>query len=314
MNIEIERKWLLKRLPDIQPNRRSEGYQSYLSVDPAIRVRMKIQASKDGDPLEGFGDTTEYYLTVKGKGSISRAEFEFPISEKDYNGIIHEVLFGMKPIHKENYYYDLNGYCDPSILADTDEQLRIDVVDRGTATEFIYAEVEFKSVEDSRTFEFPFTDCGAVEVTGDPALQMASVWRFYHPLDPHVWLAEISKGLYSAEFDREFREREATRRTTSPTSMSSYIDGKPYTVGDLIVSIMCHCPLDMPVSMPNTSENCIGYADLAYTEFGPPKYREKHYSVDLKTGTIPLKKDVPHYEAVVNAYTKIEEYNKEQLK
>ena len=41
MNLEIERKWILKRLPDeIHPmSRHKEGEQVYISVDPVVRVR-----------------------------------------------------------------------------------------------------------------------------------------------------------------------------------------------------------------------------------------------------------------------------------
>ena len=279
MNTEIERKWLLKRLPDIQPNWRSEGHQSYLSVDPVIRVRRISWPDNNGVTVRRF-------LTVKGAGNLSRAEFEFPISEEDYVNITRHIIFPKMPIHKENYYYDLSGHCDPSILADLDEQLRIDVVDRGTATEFIYAEVEFKSVEDARTFEFPFPECEAMDVTDDPEWKMASYWKrtrtnrmtMAGPMDGLTeTLNQLSNDWYRPEIDKAFRENDGIRRIGS-------CEPPRYTVRNLIADLLIHCDLDMPIDVPDASIR-LPYVDLEYDSYGPPRFDKPFTTVSIRTGS-----------------------------
>lgn len=69
MGTEIERKFLVHvaHLPALSNGRTIA--QGYLSDEPAVRVRYAITASGGA---EGF-------LTVKGRGTISRAEFEYTI-------------------------------------------------------------------------------------------------------------------------------------------------------------------------------------------------------------------------------------------
>ncbi|MCR5303244.1 MAG: CYTH domain-containing protein [Lachnospiraceae bacterium] len=64
--MEIERKYLIKRLPedlDSFPSRKIT--QGYICTDPVVRIR------KDADKA---------YLTCKGKGLISREEINLPVS------------------------------------------------------------------------------------------------------------------------------------------------------------------------------------------------------------------------------------------
>ncbi len=66
--VEIERKFLVdpKKLPyPLQPLKATPITQGYLSDDPWVRIRLV----GDHDAL----------LTIKGKGNVTRQEFEFPI-------------------------------------------------------------------------------------------------------------------------------------------------------------------------------------------------------------------------------------------
>ena len=172
MSLEIERKWLLKRLPDAEPMYEGSCYQSYLSVDPTVRIRQR------GLIPEEWGDATGpcYRVTIKGKGTMSREEVEIPITLEQYQAL-RRIIGDKPPIEKHEYFYSLEGYCDTSILADLGEQLRCDVVDPGTPDSFICAEVEFKSVDDARVFEFPFPECEAVDVTDDPVYKINEYWK-----------------------------------------------------------------------------------------------------------------------------------------
>ena len=74
MPLEIERKFLVavERLPQPLPEP-DDLEQGYLSTDPAVRVRVVTRP--DG--------TRHAELTVKGRGLLSRAEFNYPIPPQD---------------------------------------------------------------------------------------------------------------------------------------------------------------------------------------------------------------------------------------
>ena len=68
--MEIERKFLLKTIPDdlyTRPCHHIE--QGYLCTDPVVRIR------KADD---------NYYLTYKGKGKMAREEHNLPLNEASY--------------------------------------------------------------------------------------------------------------------------------------------------------------------------------------------------------------------------------------
>ena len=73
MAVEIERKFLVDAalLPALPPA--DELHQGYLAKDPAVRVRLR---TLPGGGRRGF-------LTVKGRGLVSRAEFEYEIPPAD---------------------------------------------------------------------------------------------------------------------------------------------------------------------------------------------------------------------------------------
>ena len=187
MSQEIERKWLLKRLPYEKPIRESSSLQAYLSVDPVVRIRTKFVE----DPTEDDTRATvepKHYLTIKGDGTIARTEVELRLTWGQHVDLLSMVPNRLTPIHKYNRYYSLDGRCDPSTLVDPDETLRVDVVDEGSINSFIYAEVEFKSIEDAVKFKFPFDECEPEEVTGSKYWTMAGYWyrTRLHPDEIHI--------------------------------------------------------------------------------------------------------------------------------
>ena len=162
--MEIERKWIVKKLPNATPDRMAIGYQSYLSVNPYIRVRKKLKlmfGEPSGEP--------SCFITVKGTGTLSRIEVEVPITSEQYYDIIAAAGVG-DPIVKKNHYY-MTDLSDPE-----DEGIRVDIVDEDKPYGFMYAEKEFASVEEARAFEFPFPECEAVDVTDDPRWKMNNYW------------------------------------------------------------------------------------------------------------------------------------------
>ena len=68
--LEIERKFLLKRLPDnLEQYESCKIEQGYLCTGPVVRIRRQ---------------NDEYYLTYKGKGQMVREEYNLPLTEKAY--------------------------------------------------------------------------------------------------------------------------------------------------------------------------------------------------------------------------------------
>ena len=68
--MEIERKFLIKKLPDNLTSYKARKIeQAYLCTDPVVRVRR---------------DNDDYYLTYKSKGMIVREEYNLPLTKEAY--------------------------------------------------------------------------------------------------------------------------------------------------------------------------------------------------------------------------------------
>lgn len=80
MGTEIERKFLVRedRLPRAALTEGARFAQAYLSLDPTVRVR---RSERPGHPPRAW-------LTVKGPGTLSRAEFEYEIPAEDAEAMI----------------------------------------------------------------------------------------------------------------------------------------------------------------------------------------------------------------------------------
>lgn len=138
-NVEIERKFLLKSLPeDLDSYPHHEIEQAYLNRKPVVRVR------RHGD---------EYYMTYKGSGMMERTEYNLPLtkeaylhlSEKADGRVIRKMRYEIPT--EDGLTIELDLFRDPEGL--------------------ILAEVEFESVEQANSFVMP--DWFEKDVTDDPA-------------------------------------------------------------------------------------------------------------------------------------------------
>ena len=150
--MEIERKFLIGGWPEGLPLLREAAVeQGYLSVKPAVRIR---HAAENG--------TDEYWLTVKGKGTLAREEIELPLSAGQY-----ETMAAMlsKPLIKKQFRVYRLG----------EHRLECNLVDEGKPTAFFYAEVEFPTVEAAERF-VPPAFLGR-DVTEEKGYAMADYWE-----------------------------------------------------------------------------------------------------------------------------------------
>ncbi len=140
MAIEIERKWLIKNVPekvlkDIDPIRILQGYIAVHEDKTEVRVRQ-------------FGDA--YWQTIKSPGHISRQEFELPISKELFEQL-YKLTKGRQLI-KQRYLVPFG-----ELKIELDEYLE-------DLTGLWVAEVEFNSLEIANSFVAP--DWFAEEISG----------------------------------------------------------------------------------------------------------------------------------------------------
>lgn len=121
--MEIERKFLIKEMPNVAQFSFHAMEQGYLNTDPVVRVRKE--------------DDT-YYLTYKGKGLLVREEYNLPLNEEGYYHLVEKadgVIIRKKRylIPYEKYTIELDVFGEPY------ENL-------------VIAEVEFESEEEANAF------------------------------------------------------------------------------------------------------------------------------------------------------------------
>ena len=152
--MEIERKFLMDPAFPAELSLRDEAvvYQGYLAVHPVVRIRSKCRDGKTG-----------YVLCFKGEGTIARQETELVIDERVFHEL--ENLLEAPMIRKDYRVYDLPE----------GRRLECSCVDRGTPTEFWYAEVEFPTLEDAYAFTPP-AFLGR-DVTEEAGYGMSSYWE-----------------------------------------------------------------------------------------------------------------------------------------
>lgn len=148
--MEIERKWLLKEIPDLPVLNHGYIEQFYLSMNPEVRIRRYIA-------LEGEAYSM-YKLTIKSKGALSREEMECDISAEFYQKALRIV--NKCPIFKNYWEFNLDRKC-----------LEVSEVDNN----FIYAEIEFDSIEEAKAYSLPFVD--AIDITYDSRYKMRKYWK-----------------------------------------------------------------------------------------------------------------------------------------
>ena len=125
--MEIERKYLVKTLPDLTSCPYKELTQAYISTKPVIRLRQ-------------MGD--DFFLTVKSSGHLIREEFEMPIEKEEYLSLYNKVEGN--PIEKTRYYIPIAE----NLTAELD-------IYHGFLDGLLTVEVEFTSEEAANTFSPP---------------------------------------------------------------------------------------------------------------------------------------------------------------
>ncbi len=145
-NTEIEKKYLVSSIPfDLSLYDSKIISQAYISVDPVIRIRQ-------------LG--SEYFLTVKGSGKLSRTEYELEITKKQFDNLTlkSETRF----ISKIRYYIPQNN----GIIFELD-------VYKHDLDGLLTIEVEFESIDAANAFTAP--SWFGRDVTGDPSYTNANL-------------------------------------------------------------------------------------------------------------------------------------------
>lgn len=138
--VEIERKFLVERLPDrldAHPSREID--QGYLAITDAVEVRLRR-----------YGDQT--FLTVKSAGDESRVEEELEIERRRFD--VLWPLTGGRRLEKRRY-----------LIPAGERTIELDVY-RGRLAGLAVAEVEFPTAGDAAAFVPP--GWLGREVTDDP--------------------------------------------------------------------------------------------------------------------------------------------------
>ncbi len=154
--LEVERKFLVSRVPDRLPGSRIEEIeQGYLPIeDDEIEVRLRRIGGRR-------------LLTVKRGRGLRRTEAEIEISAEDF-GELWPLTEGRR-VHKTRHY-----------IPDQAGEIELDVY-RGSLEGLITAEVEFDSEQLSESFEAP--EWIGAEVTGEPGYANRSLATEGSPTD-----------------------------------------------------------------------------------------------------------------------------------
>ena len=126
--MEIEKKYLLKEVPDLETYEHHKIEQAYLCTNPVVRVRREDET---------------YYITYKGSGMMSREEYNLPLTEESYTHLKEKADGNV--ISKVRYLIPLEG---GQLVAE------IDVFEAPFAP-LVMAEVEFESEEAANAFVPP---------------------------------------------------------------------------------------------------------------------------------------------------------------
>ena len=160
--MEIERKWMVKGWPEnLSLLETYQMDQGYISVKPTVRIRREALQ----------GGETNLILCFKGAASsdgLVRQEIETKIDEELFHKL--EELIGEPLIRKERRTY---------LLADGN-RLEVNCVDEGLPSSFWYAEIEFKTEEEAKSWNAKEAGLGKYledECTGKPGSSMGDYWE-----------------------------------------------------------------------------------------------------------------------------------------
>ena len=160
--MEIERKWLLSTVPDVDEYYKYDVMQSYLSAGtPEVRIRSQLSLISPLEPESAEPRVPNYKMTFKSAGNLSREEIELSLTKEEYDAL--RKMIDARPIHKTYYVIPIGNNLE----------IEVSIVDQS----WIYAEVEFKSEEAAAAFEWPFPECNAKEVTCEQEYKMKNYWK-----------------------------------------------------------------------------------------------------------------------------------------
>lgn len=167
MNIEIERKWIVKGKPNnnLKLLLSQSMRQGYISVDPTVRIREELTTASN---IDGGTLKDEYILCFKSHGTLARKEIELSIDKDKFNEL--EDLINLPLINKIRETY----------LVDNEILLEVNHVDEGLESEFWYAEIEFESRDKALAFnpkDYNLENYLNNEVTNNTSETMAAYWN-----------------------------------------------------------------------------------------------------------------------------------------
>ena len=196
--MEIERKWMVKRWPEetqaaanlplLYTELQEQGYL-HTSV-PVVRIRREERITENAAPAggdritenaapagddcicaahDGAQSTThvQYILCFKSAGRLARQEIEMEISKEKFLEL--KEMIGHPLIQKVRKVYAL-----PDGLS-----LEVNLVDEGLPSQFMYAEVEYDSIESAKGWDPASVGLGSYlndDVTNQPGQSMSAYW------------------------------------------------------------------------------------------------------------------------------------------
>ena len=126
--MEIERKFLLRELPNLKVYDSHKIEQAYLCTGPVVRVRR---------------ENDQYYMTYKGGGMMAREEYNLPLTKESYEHL--KTKADGNVISKTRYLIPLENQ---GLVAEVD-------VFEAPFAPLIMAEVEFENEEQAKAFVPP---------------------------------------------------------------------------------------------------------------------------------------------------------------
>ena len=170
--MEIERKWMVQTWPEadlplLYTEIQEQGYVH--ATIPIVRIRREERLHSSTHAAEDTENcSVRHVLCLKSAGRLAREEIELDISKEDYERICSGII-GMPMIRKVRRVY---GLPDGT-------HLEVNLVDEGLPSEFMYAEVEYDSVEAARAWDPAAVGLGSYlsdDVTEKPGQSMSAYW------------------------------------------------------------------------------------------------------------------------------------------
>lgn len=160
--MEIERKFLIDRYPDLPCLGAFWVKQGYLSHAPEVRIRSKVRLPGEESAVSAT-ESASYTLCIKGDGDLVREELEWKISEAEF--AVLQKMLTTRMITKLYRRYQL----PEQLIAECS------LVDPDSPHSFLYVEVEFESESQAERFVPP--EYFGKEITTDKSYKMKHYWN-----------------------------------------------------------------------------------------------------------------------------------------